>query len=392
MNMRTFFVILLLLPAVTDAQTAVEIFDSQTVQDVRIYLHSSDLRELRERYLEDEYYPADFQWKGVRVRNVGIRVRGLATRSAIKPGLRIDFDRYVFGREFLGMRSLVLDNGLKDASLMRERTSMAFIRRMGQLAPRESFGRVYINDAYEGLYALVEPVDEAFLARETGDGLGYLFEHRFTNGFYGEFLGEDNGPYKLRFDAQTHELESDSTLYSPVRELFREVNQDVDNVWRERVGWYIDLPQLVTHVAIETFLAETDGFLGTAGMANFYLYRPVATNVHRLIAWDRDTTFQEIEAPIDARVQDNALFSRAMMFADLRALYLDVLEECARSAAQDRWLETEILRARSLIFDAAREDASKPFSNEELDEATAHLVSFAQRRPAFVRAEVAKAR
>lgn len=392
MNMRAFLVILLLLPAVTDAQTTADIFDSQTVQDVRIYLHSSDLRELRERYLEDEYYPADFQWHGIRVRNVGIRVRGLATRSAIKPGLRIDFDRYVDGREFLGMRSLVLDNGLKDASLIRERTSMAFIRRMGQLAPRESFGRVYINDAYEGLYALVEPVDEVFLARETGDGLGYLFEHRFTNGFYGEYLGEDNGPYKLRFDAQTHELESDSTLYSPVRELFREVNHDVDNVWRERVGWYIDLPQLVTHVAIETFLAETDGFLGTAGMANFYLYRPVATNVHRLIAWDRDTTFQEIEAPIDARVQDNALFSRAMMFADLRALYLDVLEECARSATQDRWLETEILRARSLIFDAAREDASKPFSNEELDEATAHLVSFAQRRPAFVRAEVAKAR
>jgi len=392
MNMRAFLVILLLLPAVTDAQTTADIFDSQTVQDVRIYLHSSDLRELRERYLEDEYYPADFQWHGIRVRNVGIRVRGLATRSAIKPGLRIDFDRYVDGREFLGMRSLVLDNGLKDASLIRERTSMAFIRRMGQLAPRESFGRVYINDAYEGLYAFVEPVDEAFLVRETGDGLGYLFEHRFTNGFYGEYLGEDNGPYKLRFDAQTHELESDSTLYSPVRELFREVNHDVDSVWRERVGWYIDLPQLVTHVAIETFLAETDGFLGTAGMANFYLYRPVATNVHRLIAWDRDTTFQEIEAPIDARVQDNALFSRAMMFADLRALYLDVLEECARSATQDRWLETEILRARSLIFDAAREDASKPFSNEELDEATAHLVSFAQRRPAFVRAEVAKAR
>ena len=193
------------------------------------------------------------------------------------------------------MAAVVLDNALKDASFVRERTSMAFIKRMGQPAPRESFGRVYINGAYEGLYALVEAVDDVFLARELGDGLGYLFEHKFANGFYGEFLGEDYAPYKLRFAAQTHRMESDYTLYAPIRELFREVNQDVDLAWRERVGWFVDLNQVVTHVAIETFLGEFDGFLGGSGMANFYLYRPVATNVHRLIAWDRDTTFQEID-------------------------------------------------------------------------------------------------
>ena len=194
-----------------------------------------DLRELRERYLEDVYVPADFEWRGIRVRNVGVRVRGLATRSAIKPGLRIDFNRYVDGQTFLGMSAVVLDNALKDPSFVRERTSMAFIKRMGQPAPRESFGRVYINGAYEGLYALVEAVDSAFLARELGDGLGYLFEHKFADGFYGEFLGDDYAPYKLRFEPQTHRMESDYTLYAPIRELFREVNQDVDPVWRERV-------------------------------------------------------------------------------------------------------------------------------------------------------------
>ena len=81
------------------------------------------------------------------MRNVGVRVRGLATRSPIKLGLRIDFNRYVAGQAFLGMPAVVLDNALKDPSFMRERTSMAFIKRMGQPAPRESFGRVYINGA-----------------------------------------------------------------------------------------------------------------------------------------------------------------------------------------------------------------------------------------------------
>ena len=167
-----------------------------------------------------------------------------------------------------------------------------------------------------------------------------------------EFLGEDYAPYKLRFAAQTHRMESDYTLYAPIRELFREVNQDVDLAWRERVGWFVDLNQVITHVAIETFLGEFDGFLGGSGMANFYLYRPVATNVHRLIAWDRDTTFQDIESPIFARAADNALISRALRFSDLRTLYLDVLEQCARAAAQDRWLEAEIYQTHQLIRDA----------------------------------------
>ena len=390
---RLMLLVLLLSSSIAGAQTTDEnFFDTGTLHDIRLYVHSSDLRELRERYLEDLYVPADFEWRGIRVRNVGVRVRGLASRSPIKPGLRVDFNRYVTGQAFLGMPSIVLDNTLNDPSFIRERISMALIKRMGQPAPRESFGRVYINGTYEGLYVIVEAVDSLFLQRELGDGLGYLFEHKYLDGFHGEFLGEAYEAYKMRFAAQTHRLESDYTLYAPIRELFREVNRDVDASWREHVGWLIDLNQLVTHVAIETFLAEFDGFLGGSGMANFYLYRPVATNVHRLIAWDRDTTFQSIDAPIFARVSENALMSRALQFDDLRALYLGVLEQCARTALQDRWLESEIAQTDQLIRGAAYDDPSKRSTNEEYDLAIAHLMSFAAVRPVFVLDEIAKVR
>jgi spore coat protein CotH len=389
---RFLMLVFVLCPAFAGAQVAEEFFDSRMLHDVRLSIHSADLRQLREHYLEDTYVPADFEWRGLRVRNVGVRVRGLATRSATKLGLRVDFNRYVADQTFLGMGALVLDNALKDPSFLRERTSMAFIKRMGQPAPRESFGRVYINGAYEGLYTLVEAVDTAFLARELGDGLGYLFEHKFANGFYGEFLGDDYAAYRARFEPQTHRLESDHTLYAPIRQLFFEVNHDVDSVWRDRVSWLLDLNQMITHVAIETFLAEGDGFLGGSGMANFYLHRPVASNVHRLVAWDRDTTFQDPESPIFVRAAENAIVSRALQFADLRALYLDVLEQCARAAAEGRWLETEIAQMYQLIRNAVLTDTAKLGSNEDYELAVGHLMTFAQRRPAFVLDEVAKAR
>jgi spore coat protein CotH len=393
---RIFILALILTPHLASAQEAVDetaaLFDSSTLQQLNLSINSTDLAQLRERYNENTYYPVDVQWRGIRVRNAGVRVRGLASRSPIKPSLNLDFGRYISGQQFLGMNELVLDNSLKDPSMIRDRTSMAFIRRMGQPAPQESFARVFINGKYEGLYTLVEAVDAQFLKRELGDDLGYLFEHKWVDGFHAQDLGEDYHVYKKRFEARTHQLESDSTLYAPIQALFHEVNHEVDGVWRERVGWFIDLPQLVTHVAIEMFLGEVDGFLGYAGMANFYLHRPVATNVHRLIAWDRDSTFQDLQSSVFFRAGENALFSRAMQFADLRKLYLDVLAACARSAVQDRWLESEIQRVDELIRPAVFADVSKPFSNDEYEQAIAHLVEFAQRRSTFVLREIGTAR
>jgi spore coat protein CotH len=389
---RVLLLALLLTPGMAGAQTTADFFDIDTLQEIRLVINSRDLSELRDRYWEDRYYPADFLWRGMHVRNAGVRMRGLATRSASKPGLRIDFNRYIGGQEFLGLKSLVLDNVLKDPALIRDRTSMAFIDRMGQPAPRQSFGRLYINGVSQGVYAFVEPVDTDFLQRTLGESSGYLFEHKFLDGYFAEYLGDDLDAYKWRFEAQTHRMEPDSILYSPIRDLFWEVNHHVDGVWRERVGQYIDLPQLVAHVAIETFLAEIDGFLGTAGMANFYLYRPAGPNAHRLLAWDRDTTFQEIDSPIFARAEANALFRRVLAFADLRTLYLDVLERCARSASEGHWLETEVTRVSDLIRDSVHEDSLKLFSNEAYDQSIAHLLEFARRRSANVLEQVTQAR
>ena len=374
------------------APTLDDLFDDRVVHDVRLSINERDLRELRDGYLGNVYFPADLEWRGERVRNVGVRSRGLASRSATKLGLRIDFNRYATGQRFLGLKSLVLDNLVTDPALVRERVSMAFFARMGQPAPRESFARVFINDVYEGVYAIVEPVDSDFLARVLGEKSGYLFERHFLQPYYGEDLGDDPAAYRTVFEPRTRELEVDTVLYSPIRELFREANQPVDTVWRERVGRYVDLRQFVTHVAIETFLSEADGILGYAGMANFYLHRGPTGDQHRLIVWDKDRTFAAIDSPILLRADENRLFSRALVFSDLRALYLDVLEQCARTAAADDWLEGQIARLAASIDAAAREDRRKPHDDEVRTRDVEFLRQFARQRPPFVLQEIARER
>jgi spore coat protein CotH len=377
-----------------EAQTAVDLFDGGTLQELHLFINESDLRDLRNRYQENTYYPADLQWRDQRVRNVGIRSRGMGSRSATKPGLRIDFNRYTTGQKFLGLQSIALDNLLQDPSMVRERVAMAFFDRMGQPAPRESFGRLYINNVFQGVYAIIEAIDGQFLERTLGEKKsGYLFERQFNAPFRGDDLGDDLAAYKLVFEPRNHEVEPDSILYPPIRALFGEANQPVDSsLWRERVDRYIDLRQLVTHLAIETFLSEADGVLGYAGMANFYLYRPLTSDRHRLIVWDKDQTFAAVDSPIFLRVEQNNLLRRALGLPDLRGLYLDVLERCARLALENGLLEAEIGRLASAIDAAAHDDPWKPYSDDDHQRAVDALKQFARQRPGFVLQEVSHAR
>jgi spore coat protein CotH len=387
--------VLALLTCVTsaaNAQTTADLFDRDSVQEIRLFINSRDLDRLRVRFREDIYYVADFQWRNIRVRNVAVRSRGSASRSASKPALRVDFNRYTTGQHFLGLKSVILDNLLQHGSFVTESTAMAFFDRMGQPAPRESFCRLYINNVFHGVYALVESVDTDFLTRSLGEDAGYLFSYQHQGAFYGEYLGDELASYKRLFSPQNHELESDGILYSPIRDLFREVNHPEDGVWRDRVEQYLDLRQFVTHVAIESFLAEEDGILGISAMNNFYLYRHANSSRHRLIVWDKDSTFASSEASLMMGAAENVVFRRAMAYPDLLALYLDVLERCAHVAAEESWLEGEITRAAALIAPHVDADMRKPFSTLEFHHAVALLQEFARARSSFVLREVAQIR
>ena len=385
-------VVLCLAAAPAAAQTADDLFSVDTIHDLRLFIHSGDLQQLRQRFDENTYYPADLLWRNVRVRNVAVRSRGFSSRNSTKLGLRVDMNRFTSRQRFVGLSSLVLDNLWHDPSLMRERLALALFRRMGQPASRVSFARLYINNLYQGLYGIVEPIDAHYVLRTLGATDGYLFQFKWTRPYFGEFLGDELAPYKELFEPETHRLDADSMLYAPIRDLFREVNHPDDAQWRDLVDRYVDLEQLVTYVAIETFLSERDGMTGFAGMANFFLYRPERSTRHRLLAWDRDSAFERIDYPILERTHPYVLVQRALTFPDLRARYLDVLEECARAATDDGWLEQEVDSVARLITSAAHQDVRKQFSSDQFDAEVLYLREFATRRPAFVVSEVASAR
>jgi spore coat protein H len=371
------------------AQTAAELFDQNTIQEIRLSVNSRDLRTLRATTQLNTYYPADLQWKNVKVRNVGIRSRGQGSRNPIKIGLRVDMARYTTGQTLAGLSTIILDNLWQDDALIRERLAFTLFEKMGQPAPRESFCRLFINNEYQGLYTITEEIDGDFAKRVTGETDGTVFEFHYLFPWRAEDLGAISS-YKPLFEPRTHVLDADTTLYTPIQQLFKEVNGPDDAVWRQRVEQYIDLQQFMTHVAIETFVADNDAILGAFGMNNFYLYRFQGTTRHRLFVWDKDNAFQFIGSPIPT-TEANVLFRRAMTQPDLRETYLKALEDCATISAADSFLLLEIDRLIAIIFDAAKADTRKQFS-DRFDDAIQFLRNFAASRPAQVLADVARIR
>jgi len=388
-----------------DPALSAPFFDASVLQEVRLDMNSRDWQTLKENYLSNTYYPADFRWGGQVVRNIGIRSRGTASRNEVKPGLRVDFNRYADDQTFLGLTSFVLRNNTTDKTNLHERISMLMFERMGVPAPREAQARLYVNGEYAGLYSIVESIDKNFLARTRGENDGYLYKFDRNVGdapYYFTYDGPSPDLYVPHpFKPETHEQDPHP---QPIVDLIRIVSETSDANFRDVISQYLDLGAFVKHVAIETFLNEHDGVVGNFGTTNFYLYRPANSNLHVFIPWDKSETMTDRTTSIFHNIDDvsestqNRIMARAMRYRDLSTLYLDVLDACADSAAEPgegderAWLVREVEHELNQVRDAVLADSHKPFSNDEFLQAADDLAKFAEDRPTFVKTAVANKR
>jgi spore coat protein CotH len=411
---RALFVATLLLgyagwaAAQSPTPTAADLFDAQRLQTIRLVVNPRDWETLKADFELNTYYPAHFTWEGQMVKNVGIRSRGTGSRSGVKPGLRIDFNRFDPGQHFLGLKSLVLRNNVQDASNLHERLAMQVFTRLGIAAPREAHVRLYVNDVYAGLYSVVESVDKVFLSDRFHQSEGYLYEFDYDPAdppYLFGFKGTNPAFYSPKpFKPVTHETDPDPR---PLAEMIRVISETPDADFTRAAARYVDLDAFVAYTAVEACLAETDGMLGDWGMNNFYLYRFEGSTLSTLVPWDKSESFKGgVGRSIWHNVDDvpaerqNVLMTRAMRVPALRGGFLDTLLRCADliggsenegssgAPSQAGWLEQEILAAYVQIRDAAFEDALKPYSNDQFDDDVRSLIDFARHRAAYVHEDV----
>lgn len=388
----------LAVPKAADGPSAADLFDDSVLHELRLSMYAGDWDLLRARCMENTYYPVDVEWRGQVVRNAGVRSRGSGSRDSRKPSLKLDFDRYVEDQTWLGLKALDLDNYRQDAGMMKELLSMQFFRRMGVAAPRAVQARLYVNGAYAGLYAALEPIDKKFLKAALGENDGHLYEFEWSDGYRLEWLGPDLQRYAAIFKPQTREEEPPQFLYEPIAAMIAAVNHTSRDAWEQTLTRFFDLDLLLSYLAVEMFLSDHDGLAGDWGLNNFYLYRYEDSDRFQLVPWDKDVNFRELERDVYAGFEGHALIGPALAQPRLREAYVAALRRAAAVSIEPAadgsgpgWLEREVARQAALIRTAACEDEQKAYSNPRFDQEVDWMLEFARHRAAQVLRQVGPA-
>jgi spore coat protein CotH len=379
-------------PLVAQSQVDV-LLDGSSLQDLWVHVNARDWEDLHTHFQNNTYYPADVEWQGTRVRNAAIRVRGVASRNGHKPSFRIDFNRYVTGQTFFGLDALTLDSSWQDPSMITNRLSMLLFRRMGIAAPRVAHLRLFAGAEREfvGIYAVTEEVTPSFLRAYFKEDTGYLYEFNHLQDDNWGF--QDPGPrlgwYVPRFSPKTHDTESVAQLYAPIRELVLRINEAPQSDLESRLGGYIDINEFITMLAIQNFVAQTDGLVGGVGLNNFYLYRFAGRNLSWFIPWDQGNAFGLFDVPPGWNMNSNVLASKIWNEPKYRARYLAALLEVANVVSADGWLLAEAQRDYQQIRDAVYTDVLAPYPLEQFEQTHATVQQFIRTRPDDVRQYVA---
>ena len=401
------------------AQTQDDLFNGDTLHEVRLYMAVQDLETFKQTNLECQsqetaalegdfvsplpriicWFPVEFHWKfngkDVTLPQVAIESHGRGSRSNVKPSFKIDFSRYESRLTFLGLRYLVLRANTQDASQMHERVSLTFFRQLGIPASRDVHTRLYINDQYAGVYTIVEEVDPVFLQQRFGQNAGYLYSYEWTFPWAFDDLGVASSNYSpLPLKPQNNLTHFDP---SPIPYMVQTINQVPDAQFSAAVSLYLDLNAMFREIAAEQFINEEDGIVGEFALNNFYLYRFANTVQYTVIPWDKSNTFwKPMDRDLYHNFSMNVLTSRALTGApDLIALFKDYVRQAAAIAGgPGGWLEQEITKEYNQIRQAVYDDPYKQCadasniittcSNEQFEAEVGYMIQFSQNRSAIV--------
>src|SRR5262249_8546437 len=155
---------------------------------------------------EFRWAQGDFSAEGKTIKKVGVRYAGdityFASSRGLKRPLKIDFSKFG-GLPFHGLTALNLHAMPMDPSKGREVLACAVFRAAGVPAPRTAFAEVTLTvpGKYDkevlGLYAVVENVDQQFLADRFGTDKGLLMKPFQVRSI--EHLGDDWERYRGQY-------------------------------------------------------------------------------------------------------------------------------------------------------------------------------------------------
>ena len=385
-SLSTLLFTLLCLPQMLRAQGAGDVlFDTDQVIEIRMTFPDDDFwveLSMNHNAGEELSIPVEMEITDMSgtyaLDSVGVRLKGNSSYDfypTSKKPMKLDFNEFIGGQNFHGLKKLNLNNCWSDPTFMREKIFFDVSREQGVLAPRMNYANVYLNDMFWGFYALVEQVDKTFLDRWLGENDGNLFKAGDNYTLDGAGLGQEAdlnhygntaANYAGRYELKTNETQND---WSDLIQLLDLIDNSSFNDLVTELPQAMVLDEALRSLALDNIFGNMDAYYGSA--RNYYLYHDSSTFQWNWIKWDANMSFgryvpQWIDDPATLPATYTAsgrrLLQRVMQNATLRTAYLN--EYCA---VLDRFsnaeLDPRIDALRSLVEEHVEADNNKEFSS-----------------------------
>lgn len=273
-------------PDAGDTDVGDETPEERTLTRIDIAIEGADLAFLHNNPQTQREVDVEARVDGVRYDDCEIEIHGGFARSVPKLSYRLKFkgdellETDVFGGAPEQHRRIVLQASWIDTSFLRNCVTFDLVRRLGGLAPRCGHAEVYFNGSYQGLFLVLERVDEVFMERNglAPDGLLVKASNHDA----------DWGPEENPLDGfELHGNESAPTDgLGTLLEVIHETPADFESFEAQVAPW-LSIDDFLAWQLAHTLADNRDTFT-----KNYYLHHDWAAGApFRIISWDADATW-----------------------------------------------------------------------------------------------------
>ncbi len=266
-----------------------QIFAPNTLHEIKFEFDEPDYWQIltsnyennADVFADKPYLMGSVEINGEVVDSIGLRFKGFTSYqwNSDKKPLKIDFNEFVPGKRYNGLRKLNLNNATADPAMHRDIICYDLLRAVGVKAPRTSFAKVYFNDVYWGLYQVIEQVDKEFLQNNFSNAEGNLFKNLSWSKL--EYNGPNTFNYNNIFSLKTNREEDD---WSGFIDFVDMLNNSSDTEFEENIQSAFNVPLFLKTLAVDVATNNWDSYMEHG--RNWYMYEDTNTGQIHWIPWD----------------------------------------------------------------------------------------------------------
>jgi hypothetical protein len=343
--------------------SAQDLYDTTVLRTINISFHDTNwLTLLRQNYQAQTNILADVVVEGVTYPNVGVRIRGNTSYTALPAGsekfsLNVEFDAVDTEQALMGYKNLNLNNGFHDATFCRE---VLYNNYAAQYIPNPRANHVVVtlNGQNWGVYVNVQQFDKTMLAGWFPD----------TSGLRVKCANNPNGP-GLRYNGANqsgytgYEIKDDGGLANPWGALIAVCNSVTNEplaTW-QNIDPIFAIDPSTWSVVLENMLTDDDSYVNKG--ADFMVYRNPTDARSYLLQTDANETFTQASwSPVlNFTSANKPVLSRVFAVAELRQRYM-AHYRTVKTNLNWAYFSPKAYALRDLIATAVQNDPKKLYS------------------------------